>query len=114
MATHIMRHTTRPTAVAILILQLLQMPLRLQVLLAADASYSELFFFDEHCALSALYCQEIKYSFTTAILALWDQFAHNRKKTVGNHMLPTSLCSSLVLAVLVRTTAPTRSPSAVF
>ena len=35
--------------------------------LAADASYSELFFFDEHYALSALYCQEVKYSFTTAI-----------------------------------------------
>ena len=35
--------------------------------LAADASYSELFFFDEHYALSALYCQEIRYSSTTAI-----------------------------------------------
>ena len=34
---------------------------------AADASYSELFFFDEHYTLSALYCQEVEYSFTTAI-----------------------------------------------
>ena len=33
----------------------------------AGADYTELFFFDKHYALSALYCQEIRYAATVAV-----------------------------------------------